>query len=176
MVSGRCTKRSSCRAQRSKGNLSCGWTARYGRAAVCYRYPVDGHQKDESSAQSGSQAWDSGVRLSDRNEFVAGPLESHLCSFASVTSLGRGSTASLPLPSNLETMSLLARPPLEGMLSSNGFGEVMSKGSVGFRGKSETNMTLSSEFRWRMKNPRSRYVPVRRNFAVFCVFGVSKNQ
>ena len=28
----------------------------------------------------------------------------------------------------------------------------------------------------RSKNPRSRYVPVRRNFAVFCVFGVSKNQ
>ena len=28
----------------------------------------------------------------------------------------------------------------------------------------------------RAKNPRSRYVPVRRNFAVFCAFGVSKNQ
>jgi hypothetical protein len=28
----------------------------------------------------------------------------------------------------------------------------------------------------KMKNPRSSYVPVRRNFAVFCVFGVWKNQ
>jgi hypothetical protein len=27
-----------------------------------------------------------------------------------------------------------------------------------------------------LKIPRSRYVPVRGNFAVFCVFGVSKNQ
>src|SRR5713101_841564 len=27
-----------------------------------------------------------------------------------------------------------------------------------------------------VKIPRSRYVPVRRNFAVFCVSGVSKNQ
>jgi hypothetical protein len=26
------------------------------------------------------------------------------------------------------------------------------------------------------KTSRSRYVPVRRNFVVYCVFGVSKNQ
>src|SRR6267143_2221233 len=40
--------------------------------------------------------------------------------------------------------------------------------------------TSSQDFRHkigqRVKSSRSRYVPVRRNFAVFCVFGVSKNQ
>ena len=34
----------------------------------------------------------------------------------------------------------------------------------------------SAIFAGGLKSPRSRYVPVRRNFAVFCAFGVSKNQ
>src|SRR5882762_6104089 len=40
--------------------------------------------------------------------------------------------------------------------------------------------TSSQDFRHRigqrLKSSRSRYVPVSRNFAVFCVFGVSRNQ
>ena len=39
---------------------------------------------------------------------------------------------------------------------------------------SETNLRRQAEFRLAYGEiSRSRYVPVRRNFAVFCVFGVS---
>jgi hypothetical protein len=37
-------------------------------------------------------------------------------------------------------------------------------------------LTYFSNYYCPMEISRSRYVPVRRNFAVFCVFGVSKNQ